>query len=149
MLNQVDNLTLTNNFEDTKLSESKVRDIIKLGLMFDSHGYKLVTSHSQAPQLNHGFTDFLLEKEGKLFVGEIKYYSPTTKEMRENYLSQIKSLIMDTKTDGAILVIPSFISQKTKDYFQAHNIQIWDIEVINSVVERLKDKIAIQEVINA
>ena len=117
--------------------------------MFDSHGYNLVTSKDQAPQLDHGFTDFLLEKEGRFFVGEIKYYSPTTKEMRENYLSQIKSLIMDTKTDGAILVIPSFISQKTKDYFQAHNIQIWDIEVINSVLEKMKDKIATQEAINA
>ncbi len=98
-------------------------------------GWDKIALGSQEGNSKYRFLDFYVQKEGKTYVGEIKNYPPITKEMLELYLTQLSSYIANTEAEGGILVIPSFVSQITKDYFTKHDIQVWDIDYINYLKE--------------
>ena len=94
------------------------------------------------------YLDFYLEKNGELIIGEIKNHSPINREEEQVWLEEIQNYILATKASKAILVIPGSILNSTRNYFEKHNIEVWDLNKIYEL-DVIKNKVSSNDTVAA
>lgn len=123
------------NADEYGTPESKVEDLLReLSANPALIGYQSISIGLDTIGSKFSYLDFYLETEnGELAIGEIKNNPPTNEQMKQEYLSQLKRFVSATNAAKAILVIPSYVSSETRDYFENNKeieVEIWDIEKI-------------------
>lgn len=136
-------------FDQTGTPESKIENLLrKLAANPQAIGVDNLSLGLDMVGAKLSYLDFYLERGGELIIGEIKNHSPINREEEQVWLEEIQNYIAATKASKAILVIPGSILNSTRNYFEKHNIEVWDLNKIYEL-DSIKNKVCSNDTVAA